>query len=345
MTLGTVPPTWLTPARRYYALSHFLRERFGGKVWRVTVDAGFTCPNVDGSVALGGCVYCDNRSFSPNRRLPHVDVRTQVQRGVSILSKYYNADRFLVYFQAATNTYAAVDKLRRLYDEALDHPQIVGLVIGTRPDCVPEPVLALIEEYARSRYVSLELGLQSIHERSLTWMNRGHGAEAFAEAVERSTGRGFELAAHVILGLPGETHADMLATADALAQLPVDAVKIHNLHVVRDTPLERMYHAGHARMLEREEYVQLVCDFLERLPPSMVIQRLSGDAPPEYLVAPAWCLEKQALLESVQRELQRRDSWQGRWFDATLQRRAAATEARHARVSLPVVGVNGRTSN
>src|SRR5580700_933698 len=164
MTAAAVRPDWFAPRRRYYALSQFLRRRFGGKVWRVTVDAGFTCPNVDGSAALGGCVYCDNRSFSPNRRLPHIGVRAQVERGVRILEKYYGANRFLVYFQAATNTYAPVDKLRRLYDEALDHPQIVGLVVGTRPDCVPEPVLDLIEEYARSRYVSLELGLQSIHD-------------------------------------------------------------------------------------------------------------------------------------------------------------------------------------
>src|SRR5436190_11078390 len=173
MTEATLP-AWFAPGRRYYPLSHFLRQRFGAKVWRVTVDAGFTCPNVDGSVALGGCVYCDNRSFSPNRRLPHVDIREQVQRGVRILEKYYGADRFLVYFQAATNTYAPVEKLRRLYDEALDHRQIVGLVIGTRPDCVPGEVLDLIQEYAQSRFVSLELGLQSVHERSLQWMNRGH---------------------------------------------------------------------------------------------------------------------------------------------------------------------------
>jgi uncharacterized protein len=289
-----------------------MRQRFGGKVWRVTVDAGFTCPNVDGSVAKGGCVYCDNRSFSPNRRLPHVGVRAQVERGVRILENYYEADRFLVYFQAATNTYAPVDKLRRLYDEALDHSQIVGLVVGTRPDCVPDATLDLLQEYAASRFVSVELGLQSMHARSLTWMNRGHSVGDFVDAVQRCRGRGFEVSSHVILGLPGESREDMLATADALAALPVDAVKIHNLHVVRDTPLEAMYRAGTVRMLELAEYVALVCDFLERLPATMVIQRLSGDAPPDYLVAPTWCLHKPSLLSAIQSELQRRDSWQGR---------------------------------
>src|SRR6266849_8134733 len=263
MTTAAGLPAGFTAERRYYALSRFLKERFGTKVYRVTLDGGFTCPNVDGSVAVGGCVFCDNRSFSPNRRLPRTTIREQVQRGVDILSARYRADRFLAYFQAATNTYAPVAKLRRLYDEALDHPQIVGLAIGTRPDCVPEPVLELLQSYARERYVCLELGLQSIHDRSLDWMNRGHHFDVFVDAVHRCQGRGLDLCAHVILGLPGESESDMLATADALARLPVHGVKIHNLHVVKDTPLEKMYAAGEVRMFERDEYVQIVCDFLE----------------------------------------------------------------------------------
>src|SRR5262245_47429736 len=225
-------PSGSTPDRRYYPFSRFLRQRFGARVYRVTLDAGFTCPNVDGTVAYGGCVYCDNRSFSPNRRLPRVAIAEQVRRGVAVLEKRYGADRFLAYFQAATNTYAPVEKLRRLYDEALRHPQVIGLAVGTRPDCVPEPVLDLVTEYARGRYVCLELGLQSIHDRSLDWMNRGHYFDAFVDAVRRCAGRGFDVCAHVILGLPGESAEDMLATADALAALPVQAVKIHNLHVV-----------------------------------------------------------------------------------------------------------------
>jgi radical SAM protein (TIGR01212 family) len=307
-----VMPAHFSAARRYYAFGRFLRDRFGSRVFRVTVDGGFTCPNVDGTVAVGGCVYCDNRSFSPNRRLPRTSVREQVSRGVAVLQKRYRADRFLAYFQAATNTYAPVEKLRRLYDEALEHPQIVGLAIGTRPDCVPEPVLELLRGYARDRYVCLELGLQTIHDRSLDWMNRGHHFDCFVDAVQRCQGRGLDLCAHVILGLPGESYADMLATADALAALPVNGVKIHNLHVVRHTPLEDQYMAGEVRLLELPNYVELVCDFLERLPPNMVIHRLSGDAPPDYLVAPAWCLDKPALLRAIDAELARRDSWQGR---------------------------------
>lgn len=298
--------------RRYRAFSCFLKERFGTRVFRVTIDAGFTCPNVDGTVAIGGCVYCDNRSFSPNRRLPRTSIRAQVERGVAILSKRYHADKFLAYFQAATNTYAPVEKLRRFYEEALDHPQLIGLIVGTRPDCVPEEVLNLIDSHTRDRYVCVELGLQSMHDRSLDWMNRGHHLDAFLDAVARCSRRSFDVCAHVILGLPGESHADMMATADLLASLPVHAVKIHNLHVVRDTPLEQMYWAGQAPMLGFEEYVGLVCDFLERLPASMVIHRLSGDAPPEYLVAPSWCLEKPRLLWAIDAEFERRGSHQGK---------------------------------
>jgi radical SAM protein (TIGR01212 family) len=305
-------PPGFTPERRYYPFSRFLRERFGTRVQRVTIDAGFTCPNVDGTVAVGGCVYCDNRSFSPNRRLPRTSVGAQVERGVAILGKRYGADRFLAYFQAATNTYAPVEKLRRLYDEALAHPQVVGLAVGTRPDCVPDAVLDLLEGYARGRYVCLELGLQSAHDRSLDWMNRGHHFDAFVEAAHRCRRRGLDVCAHVILNLPGEDRDDMLATADALAALPVQAVKILNLHVVRDTPLEAMYRAGRVRLFDRDEYVRVVCDFLERLPPEMVIHRLSGDAPPDYLVAPGWCLDKPTLLRAIHAELEQRDGWQGK---------------------------------
>jgi len=305
----TMPAIELQPV--YRPLSGHLRERFGESVYRVTVDGGFTCPNVDGTVAKGGCVYCDNRSFSPNRRLPRKTIREQVSFGIEKLSARYATEKFLVYFQAATNTYAPVEKLKRLYDEALDHPKVVGLCIGTRPDCVGPEVLDLIDTYARRMYVCLELGLQTVHDRSLIWMNRGHGFAEFVDAVRRCTGRPFEVCAHVILGLPGESWDDMLAAADVLAALPVHGVKIHNLHVVRDTPLEEQYAAGLAPMLEFDDYVRLVADFLERLPPEMVIHRLNGDAPPKYLVAPLWSHEKHRILRAIAHELQTRGRRQG----------------------------------
>src|SRR5262245_33769087 len=318
-----------TSDRPFYSFSRFLKEKFGEKVYRVSLDAGFTCPNVDGTVAVGGCVYCDNRSVSPNRRLPRRTVRAQVDAGVAAMRKRYGGEKFLSYFQAGTNTYAPVEKLKRLYDEALEHPAIVGLMIGTRPDCVPDPVLDLVQSYARDRWVCLELGLQTIHDRSLDWMNRGHHYDSFVDAAARARGRGFDLCAHVILGLPGESHGDMMATAEACASLGLDGVKIHNLHVVRDTPMEKMYHAGEVPIFERDEYVRVVCDFLERLPAEMVIHRLNGDAPLDYLVAPMWCLEKGPLLPAIEREFTRRGTRQG-------SRCADIAPVRLTRVSLPL---------
>jgi radical SAM protein (TIGR01212 family) len=326
-------PSDLRPERRYRPFSQFLRERLGGRVARVTIDAGFTCPNVDGTITTGGCVYCDNRSFSPNRRRPRAGIREQIERGIAILGPRYKTDRFLAYFQAATNTHAPVEKLRRLYDEAVAHPQVVGLAIGTRPDSVPDPVLDLVAEYARDRFVCLELGLQTMHDRTLDWMNRGHHFGSFVDAVSRCQGRNLDLCAHVILGLPGESHADMMATADALASLPLQGVKIHNLHVVRRTPMAEMYARGEVPMLERDEYVGLVCHFLERLPPHFVIHRLSGDAPPDYLIAPEWCLDKTGLLAAIDAELIRRDGWQGKRWDGT----AGAFRPTGGRKELPLV--------
>lgn len=334
MTSTSNPPAAFANGRRYRTLSTYLQERFGMKVRTVTLDAGFTCPNVDGTVTTGGCVYCDNRSFSPNRRLPRASLTQQIDRGVAILGKRFGVERFLAYFQAGTNTHAPVEKLRRLYDEALAHPRIIGLAIGTRPDAVPEEVLDLLESYARKVPVWLELGLQTIHDRSLDWMNRGHHADAFYDAVARAQGRGLELCAHVILGLPGEAREEMLATAEVLAQMPVASVKIHNLYVVKNTPLESMYQQGKICLMEREEYVALLCDFIERLPPDRVIQRVSGDAPPDYLVAPLWCLDKGALLRAVDAEWIRRNSWQGKQVG----RLEPWREPRSRRIALPLRG-------
>lgn len=306
------PQDWRAAGLPYYSYNFSLRKRFGGRVQRVSIDAGFTCPNVDGTVATGGCVFCDNRSFSPSRRLPRGQVTAQIDQAIGRLRHRYRCNMFLAYFQPGTNTYGPIDRLRPLLETALSHPKVVGLALGTRPDCVPPEVLDLVVDCARRTYVSLEYGMQSMHDRSLDWLNRGHHHEAMVDAVERSRGRGFDVCAHVILGIPGESSADMLATARELARLDVDAVKIHNLYAVRDTPLAAAVEAGRVRLLERETYVRLLVEFLERLSPRCVIERLAGDAPPEYLVGPAWCLEKTSVRTAVQAEFARRGTWQGR---------------------------------
>lgn len=246
--------------------------------------------------------------------------------------RYRKCKDFLAYFQPATNTYAPVERLRAVYEEALSHPQVVGLVIGTRPDCVPDDVLDLIEDVAKRPrpahvaeslrnsdtavsekppYVAVEYGMQTIHDRSLDWMNRGHHHDAMLDAVERSRGRGFEIGAHAILGLPGESHDDMMATARELGRLGVDAVKIHNLYCVKNTPLADQVANGEVMLMERAEYVRTLVDFIELLSPAVIVDRISGDAPPEYFVGPNWCLDKPAVKNAVLQEFARRGTRQG----------------------------------
>jgi radical SAM protein (TIGR01212 family) len=307
------PADWRRAGLRYYSYNFFLRQKFGERVQKVSLDAGFTCPNVDGTVAVGGCTFCDNRSFSPSRRVRRRDIWDQLDDGIRRLKHKYEAvDKFIAYFQPATNTYGPVEQLRELYERAIAHPKVVGLAIGTRPDCVPDDVLDLLQKLAQRTYLSVEYGLQTIHDRSLDWMNRGHHHDATVDAVTRSRGRGFEICGHVILGLPGESHADMLATAREVARLQIDAVKIHNLYAVKETPLAEQVARGEVKLLERDDYIAALVDFLELLPPEMIVERISGDAPPDYFVGPAWCLDKPAILRALQHELERRDTWQGK---------------------------------
>jgi radical SAM protein (TIGR01212 family) len=312
--LATIDPTlsWREAGLPYYSCSFFLRQQFGRRVQKVSIDAGFTCPNVDGTVATGGCTFCDNRSFSPSRRLPRAGIRGQIDQSIARMRlRYRKCNDFLAYFQPATNTYAPVERLRAVYEEALSHPQVVGLAIGTRPDCVPDDVLNLLTEIAQRTYLAVEYGMQTMHDRSLDWMNRGHHHDAMIDAVERSRGRAFEIGAHAILGLPGESHDDMMATARELARLGVDAVKIHNLYCVKNTPLADQVARGEVRLMERAEYVRTLVDFIELLPPTMIVDRISGDAPPDYFIGPTWCLDKPAVKNAVLAEFARRNTWQG----------------------------------
>jgi hypothetical protein len=306
---------YLAEGLRWASYNHYLRRRFGGRVQKVSIDARFTCPNVDGTVATGGCTFCDNRSFSPSRRVLRRDIRDQIDHGIRLLRRRYSkVDRFIAYFQPATNTYAPVARLREVYEQALSHEAIVGMAIGTRPDCVPDDVLDLLSEFAARTHLSVEYGLQTIHDRSLDWMNRGHHHQATVDAMQRSRGRGFEICAHVMLGLPGETHEDMLATAREIVRLGFDAVKIHNLYAVRNTPLADQVASGEVQLIGRDAYIATVVDFLELLPPTMLVERISGDAPPDYFVGPAWCLDKPSVKRALEAEFARRGTWQGkRW--------------------------------
>ncbi|PID57274.1 TIGR01212 family radical SAM protein [candidate division KSB3 bacterium] len=297
--------------KRYRTFNQHLKEFFGERIYKIGIDAGFTCPNRNGTKGDTGCIYCyGERTSTTLLDLPAM--REQMRLGMQALVRKYKAHKFLAYFQSYTNTYAPVEELARLYRAALEEPYIVGMSVGTRPDCVSEPVLDLLGELAQDSYLWLEFGLQSIHDSILTSLHRGHNFDQFLDAYFRARQRRkIKICVHVILGLPGESNAQMLETAMKLSELAVDGVKIHSAHVVKNTPLANMYERGEYRPMEREEYVNVVCDFLERLSPQIIVHRLVADAPRARFLAPDWCLQKSQSVSAIDEELIRRDSRQG----------------------------------
>lgn len=297
---------------RYYAFGRYLRQRYGCRVHKITLDAGFTCPNRDGTRGRGGCTFCNNVGFSPNSRMAPSLVREQLTKGIVNAGRRHKAARFIAYFQAYSNTHAPVECLRSLYDQVWGFPEVVGLSIGTRPDCVDREKIELIAEYTPRGEVWIEYGLQSAHDHTLQAINRGHNYQEFLNAVQWTAGRGIKICVHTILGLPGENREMMLETHRRLANLPIDGIKIHLLHIMRDTLMERQYHGGELVILERPQFVSLVVDVLEMLRPEVVIQRMHADAPPDVLIAPNWCLDKSGVLKDIKEELRQRNSWQGK---------------------------------
>ena len=306
----TKPAFW-NNRKRYYDLKSYWRNRFGGSVQKLPIDAGFTCPNRDGRLAVGGCIYCDGRGSALRQAGALPPVGEQIRRGKEFYRQRGRAEKFVAYFQTFTNTDAPPERLRALYAEALAEPDVVGLSIGTRPDCVPAETLALLGDLAGRTHLWLEFGLQSIHDRTLQAINRGHDAAAFLDAVRRAAGRGILLCVHIIVGLPGEGRAEILQTARVLAGLPIAGIKIHSLLALAGTALGERYAQGGLALMGREDYVETVCDILEILPPQMVIQRLTADGYREIFLGPAWAANKLAVINAIDAELARRDTWQG----------------------------------
>jgi len=296
----------------YNDLNSFLRTRFGCRVQKITIDAGLTCPNRDGTVGTGGCIYCNSRG-SGTGAFPQKSITEQLESAKHLLRHRYKAEKFIAYFQSFSNTYAPVETLRCLYEEALTVRDIVGLAIGTRPDCVNEEVLDLLEDVAKKTYLSVEYGLQSIHNKTLERINRGHTFETFCDAVSRTRARGLEICVHVILGLPGEGKDEMLATARVLSTLDIQAVKIHLLYVINGTRLHWLWKEGSFQCLTREQYADIVCDFLALLPTHVVIHRLTGDPHPNELAAPLWALEKDKNLRAIKELFTAKNIWQGKY--------------------------------
>lgn len=298
--------------KRYYDLNTYFRSRYGGRVHKITVDAGFTCPNRDGTLSREGCLYCNDRGSGTGQHRQGLTVRQQLEKSRAPVIKRFKTKRFLAYFQAFTNTYAPVGHLKAVYDEALGVEGVVGLAVGTRPDCVDAEKIDLLASYTDTHLVWLEYGLQSVHDATLARINRGHDFAAFRRAVEMTRGRGIHICAHVILGLPGETSEMMRRTAEVLGRMDLDGIKLHLLYVVKGTGLDALHQRGEYRCLERDAYADLVCDVLERLPQTTVIQRLTGDPHPAELRAPLWALDKKAAMAAITARLDARDCWQGK---------------------------------
>lgn len=299
-----------TPAR-YFSLNKYFQQKLGFKVAKISLDAGLTCPNRDGTLSLGGCIFCDGKGSGSGAGKAGLSLVEQLETGLDRMKG--RADKFMAYFQSYTNTYAPPEKLERMWDQALAPDEIIGLAVGTRPDCLPDDVLDILEAYARDYEIWLELGLQSASDRTLALINRGHTADDFSRAVARARGRGLKILAHVILGLPGEGKKEVAATAEFLANLEISGVKIHSLYVPRSTELEAMYQRGDFKCMDQDEFVDLAVIFLELIPKGIVIHRLTGDPDPDTLVAPEWSLNKHRTISLIRNRMSDLNTWQGRW--------------------------------
>jgi uncharacterized protein len=309
---------------RYRTLSSWLKEIFGEPVRKIALDAGLGCPNRDGTLGSAGCIYCNPRGSGTGAQSRGIPLREQVDMGIAFLSKRFRCRKFIAYFQSFTNTHGDPGKLSRLYEEVLQRPEVVGVAVGTRPDCVPDPALDLLSDLARSRLVWIEYGLQSAHLRTLNLINRGHGPNAFFDAVSRTRARGITSVAHLILGLPGESVDDMVETAVAVADAGVAGVKLHPLYVTRGTALEQMYVAGRYNPMTEEQALEATLSVLEALPPQIVIHRMTSDPHPEELVAPLWMMDPGGVRRRLYEAMERTNFMQGahhkmREPDSTLQ--------------------------
>lgn len=305
-------PKPLTPGW-YRDFGSYLKEIFGCRVHKISLDAGFSCPNRDGTLSQKGCIYCNEKGSGTGAWARGIPIAGQIEAARGFLEKRYKAKKFLAYFQSFSNTYAPVTRLEQVFEEALAQEKICGLCIGTRPDCVPDKVLSLLDGLNKKTFLMMEYGLQSACDRTLALINRGHDSRAFEETARKTTALGIRVCAHVILGLPGESRQDMQSTADFLASLGVDAVKIHLLYVIKGSSMEELYKEGGYKPLAMDAYVDLVCDFLERLPQKTVIERLTGDPHPQELAAPSWALGGKArILDAIRQRMVERETWQSR---------------------------------
>ncbi len=302
--------------KRYNDFSTYFRNKFKGRVQKVSVDAGFTCPNRDGTKGKGGCTYCNNQTFKPTYCNLENSVTTQIRQGIDFFARKYQAIKFLAYFQAYTNTYAPLEELKRLYEEALEHPDVIGLVISTRPDAINETLLDYLAQLSTQTYVMVEFGLESHLDRSLKLINRGHTFSDSVWALEQTSIRGINNCAHLILGLPGENREDWLEQAKVISGLPVKNLKLHQLQIHKGTLLEKQYlkNSESFHLFSADQYIDLVVNYLELLNPEIIVERFISQSPPDMLLAPKWGLKNFEFVAKVEKQLEVKDTWQGRLF-------------------------------
>ena len=302
--------------RRFNSYSGYFKRIFGGRIQKLTIDAGFTCPNRDGSLSVGGCTFCNNDAFNPSYCESVKSITQQIEEGIEFHAvRYRRADRYLAYFQAYSNTHAPLERLKQIYDEALAHPRVIGVVIGTRPDCVDADKLDYIQSLAQNHYVAVEYGLESTYNSTLERINRGHSYEKSVWAIQETARRGIKVGAHIIFGLPGETREMMMSQAQTLSQLPLDTIKFHQLQIIKGTIMEQEYlqNPNDFKLFAMDEYLDFMADFLERFNPNIVVERFTGEAPPRFLATPSWGrLRTDQVLQLFEKRLLERDTYQGR---------------------------------
>ena len=304
--------------RRFNAYSNYFMKQFGSRVQKISIDAGFSCPNRDGKISTGGCTFCSNAAFNPSYCKPEKSVRQQIEEGIEFHKRRYRrADKYLAYFQPYSNTYKPLDALKEIYRQALEVPNIIGIVIGTRPDCIDEPLLHNLNEIQKTHYVMLEYGVESVYDETLKRVNRGHDFATAKRAIQRTAEHGIPCGGHFIFGLPGETKDMMLDAADLISQLPLTTVKFHQLQIFRGTQMAEEYlqHPDTFHLFDLEEYIDFVIDFAERLNPDIVIERFAGEVPPRYLVSEPWMkLRYDEVLRKIEQRMEERDTWQGKRY-------------------------------
>jgi radical SAM protein (TIGR01212 family) len=305
--------------RRFNAYSNYFRNIYGARVQKVSIDAGFTCPNRDGSAGLGGCTYCNNNAFNPSYCQPVKSVSEQIEEGIEFHKWRYNkAVSYLAYFQAYSNTYAPLEKLKKLYEEALSYPDVVGLIIGTRPDCIDEDKLEYLKELSHRCYLAVEYGIESCYNKTLKRINRGHSFEDAVWAVERTASMGINTGAHFIFGLPGETHEEMLNQIEIISRLPIRTAKFHQLQILKGTAMEEEFqnNPGDFELFTWEEYLDFFIRFIERLNPAIVVERFTGEAPLRFLSVEGWSKKRNdQIVKLIEKRLEELNTWQGRLYE------------------------------